>query len=242
MMSKRLIALVEVLMVVSLFCTGFASWSVVIAQPDSILSLSTESYGVESNALGSYGLELLSEAYGVKAKNFEYVKTVVAGGSPVYRATNSTLSMLLRVDTATMAANANDYREQILFLTCSAKDQNGNARSFMPQDAGHNNQNGVSGYYKAPKLCKLTLVDYPSRTVTVDLSNNFDASGKINVDELTVKIPLVQLYNLAKDYMIRDGAGNLKTPTVIVELEFEANDDNIYIPCGWIYTFTAKVQ
>ena len=110
-MSKKLIALVEVLMVVSLFCTGFASWSIVIdIQDDAYLTFTSEAYDVEAHVLEEYGIALTSEADGLKATSFGYVETLVAGGSIVYQPTNSTLSMLLSVDTATMAANANDHR------------------------------------------------------------------------------------------------------------------------------------
>ena len=241
-MSKKLIALLEVLMVVSLFCTGFASWSVIVDQPDSFLTVSSEAYEVEGLALRQYGMTLMSEADGLRSTSFEYVETQIAGGNKVYQATSSTLSMLLRVDPNVMAANETDYRQQILLLTCSVKDENNALRSFKPQDANNGNQSGVSGYYKAPRFCKLTLNDYPNRYIMVDLSNNFDEQGKINTDILTVEIPLTQLYNLVKDYMVKDENGTLKTPIVIAELEFEPNDTRIDIPCKWIYTFSARIK
>ncbi len=246
-MSKKLIALVEVLMVVSLFCTGFASWSIVIdIQDDAYLTFTSEAYDVEAHVLEEYGIALTSEADGLKATSFGYVETLVAGGEIVYQPTNSTLSMLLSVDTATMAANENDYREQTLLLTCTAReielDKNGNPTGNKPQRT-FKSANGVTTHYNAPKFCKLTLNDYPNRYIMVDLSNNFDSSGRINVDVLTIEIPLVQLYNLAKDYMVKDSNGNLKTPIVIAELEFEpGTTGRVDIPANWIYTFAAKIK
>lgn len=237
-MSKKLIALVEVLMVVSLFCTGFASWTIVEHLPDSVQSGSVDVYNVESYALSDYGIALTSEADGITAKSFGYVRAETSGGNAVYQSTNSTLSMLITVDTAKMASAANDYREQALLLTCSAKDNAEKAHSFQSKDEGNNNQAGVTGYYSAPKFCKLTLNDYPNRYIMVDLSNNFDAeTGAVNVDTLSIEIPLVQLYNLAKDYM----AGG--TCMVIAELEFEPRSNaNLSTPCSWTYSFTAKIK
>ena len=241
-MSKKLIALVEVLMVVSLFCTGFASWSVVVDQADPSLSLSIEAYDVEGLALHQYGMALMSEADGLKATSFEYVETLVSGSQVVYQPTNSTLSMLLRVDPAVMAANKSDYRQQMLLLTCSAKEITVEKGETKEVPKTFTAANGVTTFYKAPKFCKLTLNDYPNRYIMVDLSNNFDAMGNVSADELTIEIPLVQLYNLVKDYMVKDASGTIKTPIVIAEMEFEANDSRIDIPCGWTYTFTAKIQ
>ncbi len=201
-MSKKLIALVEVLMVVSLFCTGFASWSIVVNQPGPDQSVTLTAYDAESHILSDYGIGLTASEDGITARSFTYVRAETSGGNAVYQSTNSTLSMLITVDTEQMANAAHDYREQTLLLTCSARDSDSKARSFQPKDANNSNQSGVTGYYNAPKFCKLTLNDYPNRYILVDISNNFDPeTGKVNVDALSIEIPLVQLYNLAKDYM-----------------------------------------
>ena len=258
-MTKKLIALVEVLMVLSLFCTGYASW--LISAPYEVpwdskgtisvydvereqfsptyfgIALSGASY--EANASGgySYNQGTLSFASGSGYKQiksgetFRYSTVTTKDGSK-NSFTNTAFSIMILVDPTVMAERiaSGEHRLASVKINCSA--QRGNGQLIYPI-AGSSNIGGFTPWEKQglvySKTCQLTLSGYPNLYIMADVVGNANGS-------LDITVPVEQIYNLA-------ALNKLSQPTFI-EMMIEFNNTGYTIdpatPCGYTPTFTIQ--
>ena len=241
-MSKRLLALVEVLMAISIFCTGYASWSFA-AQRSATVSGSDffEVFDGGKNeipvSLDDFGVGITTDITGVgKSRNFQY-KVVSTANEERKEFSNTSLSIWFKVDIDAMAAfDKQDYNDEALLVTCTAEEYNDQqedfiVRSFAPGD-------GV-GLWLEPTAATLYVAGYPnvSRTVAWQVNSR---------GQLEMTIPLAELYNLLlpcqKGEITEGGATYLPVELVI---DFtptpEGESDTITRPCSWQYTFSAQL-
>ena len=246
-MTKKLIALIEVLMVVSLFCTGFASW-MISPQTDGNSKTqlgSIDSHAVEKRQPSYYGLSLATSdtASGLQAETFRYV---MKNGK--LELSNLTLSVLLKVTAATLSA-ADDYHNTALVITCKVNNipfdraTRTDASSNWTDVAGEGDYSvstgSVTGWTGTalPDTCTVTLGGYPNLHLYASImpiktiSNN---GNSYTVDELQIKIPLEQIYNLIVLNKINTTTSYLK-----FELEFEpiGTAKQVVQACGLTYSF-----
>ena len=230
-MKNKLIALVEVLMIVSLFCVGYASWA--ISPPDTATQGgSMISYDVTVRSLATYGLSLSTDG----AKTFTYCTVTAGEGEPVTQYTNTSLSLQIKVERAKLAEWAqNEYRGETMVISCLA--------------TGNEQYSSYSLFrsYMSNVQAKVTLQGYPnlSLTPTVALPASYLASYP-----LTISIPMEQLYNL----IILDKANQNSTYStleLVIECTENVQQNDGSRPgvehsireeiCSLTYSFTAKL-
>ena len=259
-MTKKLIALVEVLMVISLFCTGYATWlisaptevpwdtkgTISVYDVEQLEQLSPAYFGIalsgasyEANASGGYAYnrETLSFSSGSGYKltksgeTFRYSTATTNTGSK-NSFTNTSFSIMILVDSAVMAERitSGDHRTAGVKINCSA--QRGNGQLVYPI-AGFSN---IGGYIPWEKQ---GLVYSKTCQLTLSGYPNLyimaDVVGNTN-GSLDITIPVEQIYNLA-------AMNKLSQPT-FMELEIEFSNTGYTVdpatPCGYTPTFTIR--
>ena len=196
-MTKKLIALIEVLMVVSLFCTGFASWMISPYTDGSSKTQqgSVSSHAVEKRNLDYYGIGINNTG----ANDFRYAAVTTASGT-VNKFTNKTISVNITVNRSVMKTrmeSAGGYSGDVLSIVCSAKKLTASLFGQMDQQGLH-----------YPTSCKLSVKGYPNLFVIANVTCNSD-------NTLGIKIPIEQIYNVANLDKLSS-----ETTTLILELEF----------------------
>ena len=245
-MTKKLIALIEVLMVVSLFCTGFASWMISpYTDGNSKTQLgSVSSHAVEIRQPSSYGISLATSdsATGLKAETFRYV---MKNGK--LELSNLKLSVLLKVTAATLKA-AEDYHDTELIITCkvnnipfdrATRTDSSSEWTDVSGEGDYSISTGsVSGWTATvlPDTCTITLGGYPNLRLYVSVIpiKTVAADGNsYTVDQLQIKIPLDQIYNIISLNKLNTTTSYLK-----VELEFEPKGTapQVVQACGLSYS------
>lgn len=227
MMKKRLIAFVEVLMAMSVFCTGYAAWSYVSPYSrDALFTVDLfEAYDVTNAQLtpADYGVELLTanSSGTLQAQTFRY-HIVTVNGTATEQFVSTTLSILLSVDLDKMANADTDYRLESLVVTCEV--------SATGADFG---ASSIGYWLTVPEQATLKVDGYPnvSRTVSLSLVN-----GK-----LEAVIPLTELYNLLLPCKAPT------TPFMELEIAFaptgQAGDFfPISVPCSYQYGFSGILR
>ena len=232
-MTKKLIALVEVLMVVSLFCTGFASWAILLPNDQSPPPTGTMiAYGVAQHDAAYLGISLAVTANdGKAAQAFRYSTTTAASSSaPTHTFISKTLSIFIVADHAKMAERltADDYRSDVVLINCHTEKDS----AVFPIAAGSD----TSYSWESNKLvynrtCKLTLNGYSNIFVMADVAARADGS-------LDISIPVEQIYNM----VLLD---KLNTDSSYLELEISFTDagftnSKIPTPCGYTPIFTVQ--
>ena len=157
-----------------MICTGYSSWVIVLSTSDTqtVENNSFVSYEVDDLRLSAHGIGLSATG----AKTFTYCTVTAGGGNPVTQYTNLSLSIFINIERAKLSQWAqNDYRGKNLVITATSSGTN--AHSIK----------SIARYYLAPMQAKLTLLGYPNLYLSVSASIS---------NELTVTIPLEQLYNL----------------------------------------------
>ena len=239
-MTKKLIALVEVLMVVSLFCTGFASWSILVPQADpntamgGAIAYDVESrlykpsdFGIDLN--GTYSQSATGEyVYNSTTKKYElwtsessgtrYTKTLTGNGLRHTTETVGGTTSYVFTNTTLSVELLVDHTQMQACLS---------AGDYLDFDilltlSAKNTNNQVYSIYgsaqsweslklKAPETAKISVKGYPNLYVFAEPAA--DANGM-----LTLRIPIDRIYNLAK-------LDKLAKPSVLtVEMEFDATD------------------
>lgn len=229
-------------MVVSLFCTGFASWAIIAPyEPPTAPSGNTVAYGVVQHDPAYFGLSLANQTSDEKAaKTFRYSTTTNAGSTTETNAfTSTTLSIFIAVDRAKMAKHmeTGEYSTDRILINCYTA-KNG---SIWPISKNADTGYQTSYSWEANKLvydktCKLTLVGYSNLYVTASVAAHL-SSDSLN-GSLDISIPIEQIYNLAS-------LDKLKAETSYLELELTFSDTgytnaNIPVPCGYTPTFTIQ--
>ncbi len=266
-MTKRLLALLEVLMAISIICTGYASWSFaeatsLYAESNSMFSAYDVSKQDVTVKLSDFGIEMTTAIDKVgSSQTFQY-KTVMLDGKTTEEFTSTSLSILFKIDIESMKNCAvdgfrQDYREESLIVTCAAenvldKDENGEIGDDerVPKSFDPNEWLGV-GYWLTPTIATLKVYGYPNVSHQVSVTINSDGA-------LEMRIPMTELYNLL--FPCKNGALN-GTKTVdnktvpyqylpvelVIDFEQTGEDvesDLIYsitVPCAWRYTFSAQL-
>ena len=222
-------------MVVSLFCTGYASWTINPYVNEPLPELSVDgnlvSYEVDDLRLSAHGIGLSATG----AKTFTYC-TVTAGGATtgVEQYTGKTLAISVNVNASKIKSH-DDYRQKDLVITCEAyaKDGGNSIKKSFAKTASStlaiSEINGISYYLSPSAQCKVTLKGYPNLYLSATVSLVGDA--------LSVTIPLEQIYNLT----VLDKA-SLNASVLSVEIDFnELVAEQISTICSLTYSFTAKL-
>lgn len=191
-------------MVVSLFCTGFASWIISPVGDDGAWNArgDVQGYEVEQRGLEYYGIGI----NGTGANDFRYATVSTPSGS-VNKLTNKTLTVNITVDHSKMSerlSQSGGYIGDVLVVTSSAKLM---ANSLFNQIASY----GLT----YPSSCKLELVGYPNLFVLSSVTLNSD-------NTLGIRIPIEQIYNVAKL-----DKQNTTTSTFSLQLEFVESDSGV---------------
>ncbi|MBQ9785539.1 MAG: hypothetical protein IJW29_08555 [Clostridia bacterium] len=250
-MAKRLLALIEVLMAISIFCTGYATWSYVkqtsaYATGSAMFeAFDSERENVEIG-LDDFGITMTTSITGVgSSQTFQY-KTVTAGSTTTEAFTSTTLSVLFKVNIDTMAAcESQDYRKESLKVTCTAAEYQAYNETYADKTFAEADANGTIGVGAWLTLSDavLKVAGYPNVSRTVSVSIN--ASGV-----LEITIPLSELYNLllpCEKGSVTEG-GQTYLP-VTLEINFthtgksdpSSSTDSLKRPCGWRYTYAAQL-
>ena len=200
-MFKKLIALVEALMLVSLFCIGFASWSIVDPQG---LTIST-SGGIQTEGVHSITLETIgigfsgnsSQSQITNQTGFEY--NLEAGAA---KFSKTTLTVEVKFHKATIASLGYDEPYQLLF-EC----KNGKSNAF---DIFTSNS-----YLISPNVATAHLKGFPNQKIEGEITKTSDTLSAAFSVKSTSK---ASLYNLIS----RDiSASNTNaTATLVFTLEF----------------------
>ena len=236
-------------MAISIVCTGYAAWSFSgsvagYAEGDTMFKAYT--VGPDSTHttmdLAYLGIEMTNNVDGVgSSQTFRY-QTVTVGGTSTEAFTSTSLSILFKVDIDKMEGSDVDYREEILLVTCGAKDGNGNTHVFSDSDK-------EVGYWLTCSNATLYVNGYPNVSLAVDWELNLWSN-------LAMTIPLTELYNLllpCKKGAITDGDASYLpvelvidfTPTGAGNSDTNSEDydtQSITVPCGYQYTFSAQFK
>lgn len=239
-MTKKLIALVEVLMVVSLFCTGFASWSIMIPNADpatpmgGAIAYDVESqlykpsdFGIDLN--GTYSQSATGEyVYNSATKKYElwtegstgtrYTKTLTGKGLRHTTQTVGGTTTHVFTNTTLSVELVVDHTQMQACLSAGDYLDFDILLTLSAKNANNQTysiygsaQSWESMKLIAPKTAKVSVNGYPNLYVFADTAA--DANGM-----LTLKIPIDRIYNLAK-------LDKLASPSVLtVEMEFDAAD------------------
>jgi len=198
-MTKKLIALIEVLMVVSLFCTGFASWMISpYTDGNSKTQLgSVSSHAVEKRNLDYYGIGINNTG----ASDFRYAAVTTASGT-VNKFTNKTISVNITVNRSVMKTrmeSSGGYSGDVLEINCAAKMA---TNSLFQQMASYGLQ--------YPSDCKLVLGGYPNLFVIASVTLESD-------NTLNIRIPIEQIYHIANLDKINTATSTLSLQLVFTE-------------------------
>ena len=234
-MTKKLISLLGFLMAVSMICTGYSSWVIVLSTSDTqtVENNSFVSYEVDDLRLSAHGLGLSA----TNAKSFTYCTVTAGGGDPVVEFTNTTLAIQVKVNPSLMK-NFADYRDKTLIIECVAKNSTKAVSFEATPGSGYNgvdsnNTGNGLGRFLTPTSCKLTLEGYPNLSMSASVAMT---------DVMQVSIPLEQLYNLA----VLDKA-SLNNSTLTLEIPFSIINNAMHTNavrqsiCSLTYSFTAKL-
>ena len=207
-MTKRLIALLEILMAVSIVCTGYAAWVMAKAETLTIFgdSAGFGVYDTSQRYYTDYGVTIAkSGADGASYKGFS-LRTTTGSGGTTYSFSNAMLSIVLVVDMDTLStAHDGSYREESLVLTCRASSEYTGAQSFAAKNA--NGSDGIGAILTPPESAVLNVHGYPSFTRDVPVTLNADG-------ELEIEVPLQMLYDLLS------ACEQATTPSVVVDIPF----------------------
>ncbi len=208
-MSKKITALVEILMVICLLCTGYSSW--LISQPYQATANEggLEAYAPIVRTMADYGLTLTKSAGNVTAESFSYV-TMSTGESTWYEFTNLSLSMLLKVDLS-KADQIPDARADDLIVYCQAFSQVSGTTTKVTRpfaDVEGNNNRGPNKILDHPTTAKVSLHEYPTITTTVPVTVN-------ELGYLEIRLSMEEIYNMISLYK-----GSTNTPMLIIHLDF----------------------
>lgn len=223
-------------MVVSMFCTGFASW--LVNEPysrDGVGAMTA--YVAEKRTISHYGLNITPSDTntGLTAKKFSYSTITVGSGAPTYQYTNTALTMLITVDETKIGAEG--YRDEVLVINCRASNSNtANVSSFgdsytYSQGGTTITAQGIGYYLTNPSSCKLTLNGYPNLYLTAGVE-------LLDSGELQISIPLEQIYNLVALDKVAT------TSVLVLEMEFTStgkSPDTNNLPYT-SYIFTGRLQ
>ena len=238
-------------MVLSLFCTGFATWTVTTPPQGENWNYdggSFVSHGVTHVPFTPeyFGISLTDKVNGVvECDTFRYSTITQTGSGSVDVFTNTTLSVLIQIDPDVMAKRMaeSDYRNTAVLINCYRTALNATPPQ-RPFGKGKNNTASL----KSQKLeysenCKLILRGYPNLYITAPVAVRQSDDTKLD-GSLDVTIPIEQLYNLA----VLDKISLNTTPkaTIYIELELEFVDTgyagNISGLCGDNQYFTIQTQ
>lgn len=254
-MTKRLLALLEVLMAISIVCTGYASWSFAARASHYAENGAFTAYTVGPNTTPTtlnpayLGIEMTNIIEGVGASQTFRYKTVTVGGTPTEEFASTSLSILFKVDIDKMEGSDADYREEVLLVTCAAKD--GTTTRYW-KDGG----DGDVDYWLTYSSAILYVDGYPNVSLAVDVDVYYPESiSDPNYGALKMEIPLTELYNLllpCKKGAITDGETKYLpvelvldfTPTGAGNSDTESENydtQSITVPCGYQYTFSAQL-
>jgi hypothetical protein len=224
-MTKKLIALVEVLMVVSLFCTGFASWIISpYTDGNSKTQLgSVSSHAVEKRNLDYYGIGINNTG----ASDFRYAAVTTSSGT-VNKFTNKTISVNITVNRSVMKTrmeSSGGYSGDVLEINCAAKMA---TNSLFQQMASYGLQ--------YPSDCKLVLGGYPNLFVIASVTLESD-------NTLNIRIPIEQIYHIANLDKINTATSTLSLQLVFTEIGAGVNSLNVADVCNNIsISYTIHVE
>ena len=233
-MTKKIIALVEVLMVMSLFCIGYSAWAITPeGNPEAYPTGTITSYTVSDLSMSRHGLSLTVQDKDSKptytAKKFSY-STITANGTSTNQYTNTTLSMLLKVEHAKLTSYS-DYADKNLVVTCiiNAQATDSDKASENLTISGFTTDTFFMNQFETITAGTLSLVGYPNLSVPITV---------VAGDTLNITIPLEYVYNLITLDKINASTG---VSYLALELDFTQKDTltNEYIPifCGGSYSF-----
>lgn len=227
-------------MVVSLFCTGFASWSIMTPQADPNTPMGGAiAYDVESKLFkpADFGIDLKGTfaqsdtgeyVYNSTTKTYElwtsestgtrYTKTLTGNGLRHQTETVGGVTTYVLTNTTLSVELLVDHTQM---NACLGTGEYLDFDILLTLSAKNTNGQVYSIYGSAqswesmkliaPKTAKISVNGYPNLYVFVDLAA--DANGM-----LTARIPIDRIYNLAK-------LDKLAKPSVLtVEMEFDATD------------------
>ena len=223
-------------MAVSIVCTGYATWVTTKTQTQTTFGdeAGFEVFDTSQRYYTDYGVTIAtSGADGASYKGFAIHTATGSAGTKCFFS-NTTLSIVLRVDMETLAtAHDASYREESLLLTCRAYSEYVGVQSFTATNA--NGSDGIGATLAAPDHATLDVYGYPTYR-DVDLAIN--ESG-----ELEIEIPLQLLYDLLAT------CEQATTPSVVVNIPFtptaeqyDAADTNVRNILVYEYQFSGSLK
>ena len=229
-------------MVMSLFCIGYSAWAITPeGNPEAYPTGTITSYTVSDLSMSRHGLSLqvdnaVRDSEGAvtteatyTAKKFSY-STITANGTSTNQYTNTTLSMLLKVEHAKLTSYS-DYADKNLVVTCiiNAQATDSDNTSENLTISGFTTDTFFKDQFETITAGTLSLVGYPNLSVPITV---------VAGDTLNITIPLEYVYNLITLDKINASTG---VSYLALELDFTQKDTltNEYIPifCGGSYSF-----
>lgn len=235
---------IAILMAVSIFCTGYAAWSLPgtleakLSADNALSSFNVETQTV-TLTLGDYGIEMTTAIGNTQAKRFEYMQST-AGTTVTRDFLCTTLSILFKIDDAKlMSCTKRDYRRESLLITCKAE-ESGSAIPF--EDHEGKPVKFLSRWLTLNKTATLSVIGYPSAKLTATVSVNSDHN-------LELAIPLEAIHNLVAPCANGKITENGKTYYPLeLSVEFEPTGVGmsgpafpLSSPCNFTYTFGATL-
>ena len=224
-MFKKLIALVEALMLVSLFCIGFSTWSII--DPDGV-TISTNG-GMHTQDVTSVTLETVGIGYTGNSSQsqitnqtgFEYN---LEGATAKFSKTTLTVEVKFHKDTLTALAYDQPY--QLLF---ECKNDNAAVFDVFTTDT----------YLIAPTYATAYLKGFPNQVIQGSVVQK--TSEKLASAFAVKSTSAPSLYNLVS----RDVVDSNATATIVFTFEFtpiaSVSSDYVKAICWSTYTLSFKI-
>ncbi|MBQ9774173.1 MAG: hypothetical protein IJW30_05865 [Clostridia bacterium] len=232
-MTRKLIALVEVLMVISIISTGYASWSYFRPHTLDASTNTIVSYEVEAQNLESYGVFPLSNteasAQGLSTQTFRYI---TQNGAQAL--TSNTLSMWFRITPSSMIGEDKVHDAVVMHLTCTAKSGATPIYFVNTTDADGNDVSGINYWLQYPARARLVVKGFENRTL--------QATVKEQDGNLVMEFPLTEIYQMLSACEGRE--------TFFVELCLDftqtsdtySSDTPLSWACAYTYSFSAVLR